>query len=207
MNISLILAHPYEKSFNHGLAGHLAQALEDAGHSIRFHDLCEENFDPVMTTQELGTDMSEDDLVLSHQNELKTSDGIIVVHPNWWGQPPAVLKGWLDRVLRNGVAYKFGKKPDGTHGMIGLLPTQSLLVFSTSNTPSEVERTQWDDPLEAIWIKYVAGFCCIPQAKRVNFSPVVSSNPEQRLDWIRQAIQLALEYYPPTSAASRLAVP
>jgi len=191
MNIHLILAHPYEKSFNHGLADALRHQLQTDGHQVRFHDLCAEGFDPVITTGELGSDNSTDALVLQHQSELKTSDSIIVIHPNWWGQPPAILKGWLDRVLRNGVAYRFGVKPDGTHGMIGMLPVKSLLVFTTSNTPNEVEREVWNDPLEAIWTKYVAGFCGFPNARRINYSVVVTSKPEQRTAWIQDAIAQA----------------
>jgi putative NADPH-quinone reductase len=189
--ISLILAHPYDQSFNHGLAKALLEQLQNLGHFVHFHDLCAEGFDPVMTREELGSDLSKDALVLRHQDELKSADHIIVVHPNWWGQPPSILKGWIDRVLRSGVAYRFGLKPDGTHGMIGLLNVHSLLVFTTSNTPNDVEVAEWDDPLEAIWTKYVAGFCCIPHVQRMNFSVMIASTPEQRAKWIRQALDLA----------------
>jgi len=189
--ISIILAHPYAQSFNHGLARSLHGHLQSLGHQVHFHDLCAESFDPVMTCDELGTDLSKDPLVIQHQEELKATDHIIVVHPNWWGQPPAILKGWLDRVLRSGVAYRFGQKPDGSHGMIGLLPVKSLLVFTTSNTPDTVEQEQWGDPLGAIWTKYVAGFCNIPLVQRINFSVVVSSTPEIRSEWIQEALQIS----------------
>lgn len=186
---SLILAHPYEESFNHGIAKAVKMHLEAKGHSVFLHDLCAENFNPVMTREELGTDLSKDALVLQHQKELQTCEHLIVIHPNWWGQPPAILKGWIDRVLRNGVAYRFGVRPDGTKGMVGMLPIQKLTVFTTSNTPNEQEKIQWGDPLDSIWTKYVAGFCCIPQVERINFSPVVSSTPEIRANWIREACQ------------------
>lgn len=188
---SLILAHPYEQSFNHGIAQAIQNSLLAQGELVCFHDLHAEQFNPVMTREELGTDLSHDPLVLKHQEELKICEKLIVVHPNWWGQPPAILKGWLDRVLRNGVAYRFGVRPDGSKGMVGMLPVKSLLVFTTSNTPSEQEKSQWGDPLDAIWTKYVAGFCCFPQAQRINFSPVVSSTPEQRVQWIQEACKLA----------------
>ena len=44
--------------------------------------------------------------IRQHCDEIAEADGIVVVHPNWWGQPPAMLKGWIDRVLRVGVAYR-----------------------------------------------------------------------------------------------------
>lgn len=194
MNISLILGHPYGESWNHGIALALQGALESAGHRVYFHDLYAEQFNPVMTREELGSDLSEDPLVVQHQSELRCADYIVVVHPNWWGQPPAILKGWLDRVLRNGVAYRFGVRPDGSKGMIGMLPVKGLLVFTTSNTPSEVEQKEWNDPLEAIWTKYVAGFCCIPKVQRINFSPVVASSPEQRSTWLGEAQEQVLRF-------------
>jgi len=190
MNIHLILAHPYAKSFNHGLAEALYTQLQHQGHHVHFHDLYAEGFHPTLTATELGSDLSQDPLVLKHQEELKTTDSIIVVHPNWWGQPPAILKGWLDRVLRNGTAYRFGVRPDGSHGLIGMLPVQSLLVFTTSNTPQASEREEWNDPLEAIWTRYVAGFCCIPYVRRTNFSVIISSTPEQRAAWIQEALDI-----------------
>ena len=49
--------------------------------------------------------MTGDELLAAHQREIREADGIIVIHPNWWGQPPAIMKGWVDRVLRVGVAY------------------------------------------------------------------------------------------------------
>jgi len=50
-----------------------------------------------------------------HCKEISTSDGIIIVHPNWWNQTTAILNGWVDRVIRPGVAFKFleGDMGDG----------------------------------------------------------------------------------------------
>ncbi len=190
--ISILFAHPYPKSFNHGIANTLSDSLGSQGHTVLLHDLYAESFPPIMERHELGSDMSESPMVIQHQKELQSTDFLIIVHPNWWGQPPAILKGWLDRVLRNGVAYKFGTKPDGSKGMIGLLPIRNLLVITTSNTPSEIEKSEWGDPLESIWIKYVAGFCCFPYAERINLGPVISSTEEQRKEWIQQVCERAL---------------
>jgi len=48
-----------------------------------------------------------------HCAEIRQADGLVIVHPNWWGEPPAMLKGWVDRVLRAGVAYDFPPGPQG----------------------------------------------------------------------------------------------
>ena len=77
-------------------------------------------------------------LVASHCEELARADGIIIVHPNWWGAPPAVLKGWVDRVFRPEVAYRFleGDTGEGRYLLAGALisgvvePLQRLIVVA-----------------------------------------------------------------------------
>jgi putative NADPH-quinone reductase len=51
--------------------------------------------------------------VQAHCGEIARAEGIIIVHPNWWGQPPAIMKGWIDRVFRPGVAYRFTEDDKG----------------------------------------------------------------------------------------------
>lgn len=94
MNVSVILGHPYDGSFNAAIAQTVVQTLEEDGHAVAFHDLHAEGFNPVIPPSELVSDVPADDLTALHQREIKEADGIVVVHPNWWGQPPAILKGW-----------------------------------------------------------------------------------------------------------------
>ena len=115
MKISLILAHPNKNSFNHAIANTALDALKMEGHTVFFHDLYQEGFDPVLPSDEIekGTNLPSN--IKKYCNELIESEGIIIVHPNWWGQPPALLKGWVDRVFRPGIAYEFleGDKGEG----------------------------------------------------------------------------------------------
>ena len=110
MKVSVILGHPYENSFNSAIAATVVGSLKRNGHTVMFHDLYLENFNPVIPKEELVSDQTRDPLVKLHQQEIRETDGIIIIHPNWWGQPPAILKGWVDRVLRENVAYTF---PEG----------------------------------------------------------------------------------------------
>lgn len=61
-------------------------------HEVFFHNLYEEKFDAIITKNELITDTTNDNLVEQHCQEIKEADGIVIIHPNWWGQPPAILK-------------------------------------------------------------------------------------------------------------------
>jgi putative NADPH-quinone reductase len=148
MKISVILAHPYSGSFNHAIYQVVLEILEDNRHQINAHNLYEEGFQPLLEGSELATGETSDPLVLKHRNEIKEAQGIIIIHPNWWGQPPAILKGWMDRVLRSGVAYGFEEGDDGSGVPEGLLVAETAMVFNTSNTPAEREIRIFGDPLE-----------------------------------------------------------
>jgi putative NADPH-quinone reductase len=184
MRVSIILAHPRPASFNHAIAEAAREALRQAGHTVNFHDLCAEHFDPLLPPGELVRGAVLPPIIQQHCDEIVSADGVIVVHPNWWAQAPAILKGWLDRVLRMGVAYRFGTNEKGEGVPIGLLKAQWALVFTTSNTPQAVDQRLYGDPLEGFWRTCVWGFCGVPHAKRVNYDVIITSTAEQRAAWL-----------------------
>ena len=134
MKISVILAHPNKGSFNHALAATVIDELEKEGHEIFYHDLYEEDFDPILKAEEIPKDAQLSPEIEKHCTEISKADRIIIIHPNWWGQPPAILKGWIDRVIRPGVAYEFLEGDKGEGIPIGLLRARAALVINTSNT-------------------------------------------------------------------------
>jgi putative NADPH-quinone reductase len=186
MNVSLILAHPSPGSFNHAIAQVAMAAVRALGHGVWFHDLYAEGFDPVMPAGELTRDTELPPCVARHLEEVVQADGIIVVHPNWWSRPPAILCGWTDRVLRAGFAYNFIPDDKGDSKAVGLLKARFGLVFNTANTPQEKEETLFGDPLETLWRKVVFGLCGVQAVYRRNFSPVITSTPEQRRLWLKE---------------------
>jgi putative NADPH-quinone reductase len=196
MNISIILAHPNPGSFNHAIANTAAAALRQIGHTVAFHDLCQEQFQPLLSAAELRPDAKLDPAIAAHCKEITGADGIIIVHPNWWGMPPAILKGWIDRVLRMGIAYRFGTNDKGEGVPIGLLKAKSAIVFNTANTPDDREREVFGDPLENLWKKCVFDLCGVRNVHRRTFSVVITSTPEQRAEWLREARQTVARYYP-----------
>jgi NAD(P)H dehydrogenase (quinone) len=190
MNVSIIVAHPNPKSFNHAVAQAARAELEQNGHAVTSHDLHAEHFDPLLPFEEIPMTAALPPEIAAQSREIAEADGIIVVHPNWWSQPPAILKGWLDRVLRPGVAYKFGSSPSGEGIIMGLLKARAALVFVTSNTPAEQEVALYGDPLEGLWRRCVWGFCGVRQVHRELFSVVITSTPEQRAAWLQRAREL-----------------
>jgi len=196
MRISIILAHPDEGSFNHAIATTAAEVLNQNGHEIYFHDLYKENFGPLLSSEEIQKDSSLPCEIDEHCREILEVEGIIVIHPNWWGQPPAILKGWVDRVLRPGVAYEFleGDKGEGIPN--GLLKAKAAIVFNTSNTETGREKNIFYDPLETIWKNCIFGLCGVKNFYRKMFNIVIVSSAEQRKEWLEEVRQTIGEYFP-----------
>ena len=106
------------------------------------------------------------------------------------GTAPAILKGWIDRVFRPGLAYRF-QEGDGGEGVpIGLLQARAAVVLNTSNTEAVREQTAFGDPLEDIWRRCVFDLCGVRSFHRRMFTVVATSTREQRLAWIAEATAL-----------------
>lgn len=195
MKASVILGHPRQGSFNHAIAETVVQMLQRGGHSVRYHDLYAEGFDPITTHEEIPKDAPLDPAIQRHCDEIAEADGIVIVHPNWWGQPPAILKGWVDRVLRPGVAYEFEEGDSGEGVPIGLLKAKAALVFNTSNTPGKREIEAFGDPLERLWRDCIFELCGVETFYRKMYRVIVTSTPEQRQAWLEDVRAIVGQHF------------
>jgi len=192
----LVLAHPDARSLNHAIAEVCRLTLQEVGHSVWYHDLYAEGFEPLLPAAEFSREALLDHGVQQHCSELASADGIVVVHPNWWGQPPAILKGWIDRVVRPGVAYRFDECDSGEGIPVGLLRAKVAVVFNTGNTPLARELETFGDPLDGLWRNCIFGLCGVGNVKRQLFTVVVTSSSEQRETWLHQVCELITETFP-----------
>jgi NAD(P)H dehydrogenase (quinone) len=189
-DVLLLLAHPRPGSFNHAIAARVAEALTAAGATVHHHDLYAEGFDPVARPAETHTsgplaaavrDHSDDPLLRLHRERIGAADALAVVHPNWWGKPPAVLAGWLDRVLVPGVAYRLD---DAGGEPTPLITLRRLLVVNTSDTTAEREASEFGDPLDHVWRRCVAPYVGSPVTERLVLRVVSEAGEEQRAAWL-----------------------
>lgn len=200
MRVSIILAHPDPGSFNHAIARTAAGAVEKSGHEVIVHDLYEERFDPILNTEEIPKDAEIPPEIRRHCEEISVADGIVIIHPNWWGQPPAILKGWVDRVIRPGVAYEFLEGDGGDGIPIGLLRVRSAIVFNTSNTPMAREMEVFGDPLQALWKNCIFDLCGVKHFERRMFETIVTSTHEQRERWLGEVRETVAAAFPTDAA-------
>ena len=191
MKALVVLGHPAPKSFNHAIAETICQTWADAGCDVTFHDLAAEGFDPRMTATEAREGASTDPTVLRHIADLCAADLLAVVHPNTWGAPPAIMKGWIDRVFAENAAYGFEKGADIGDVPVGLLKIKSALVINTGNTPLDRESDHFHDPLDHIWRRCILGFCGVKHIHRRLFGVVATSTMADREAWLAEVSALA----------------
>jgi len=195
MNISVILGHPQPGSFNHAIAETAVQALREGGHTVWFHDLYAEGFDPLLSHGEIPRGAALPPDIRQHCDEIAAADGIVIVHPNWWGQPPAILKGWVDRVIRPGVAYEFLEGDGGEGVPVGLLKARAALVFNTANTPEQRENEVFGDPLQLLWKNCIFDLCGVPVFYRKMYRVIATSTEDERQAWLADVRATVSHYF------------
>jgi NAD(P)H dehydrogenase (quinone) len=206
VNILVVLGHPYPGSFNHAIAETVCGTARHNGHRVILHDLYTEGFDPILPANEIPEEQPIPADIRQHCADIQQADGIVIVHPNWWGQPPAILKGWIDRVVRPGVAYRFQEGESGAGVPIGLLKARAAAVFNTSNTVAVREQAVFGDPLATLWKNCVFGLCGVQVFYRRMFAVVVTSTPAQRRQWLDEVAALTDTVFP-ASGPDRGVVP
>jgi len=136
MNALVVYCHPVEGSFCSAMRDAAIRGLQGAGHDVSLIDLAAENFNPVMPANEWKTYIAMDELVPAvmerYVNELQQAEIVVFVYPTWWSGLPAQLKGWLERVMLPGVAFRLSShhkvRPALTH-------MRRIVVVSTYGSP------------------------------------------------------------------------
>ena len=131
----VLYAHPDPRSFCHAILDTVVETLRGKGHEVRVSDLYAQGFDPILKGSDfeaLQAGKTPPD-VKAEQDNVTWAEVITVVHPVWWTNMPAMLKGYIDRVLTLGFAYAFG--PEGPKGLLG---NRKVVIFSTQGALNEV---------------------------------------------------------------------
>jgi len=176
MKVLIVYAHPDPSSFCAALKGAAAEAIHKAGHQAIISDLYAEGFNPVAGRHDFLAAADAERFhyqseqlhaaqtlgfcgeISREQGRVEAANAIVFLFPLWWGGPPAILKGWIDRVLAYGFAYVDGRRFDS-----GLFQAKrSLLCVTTGGTPArfaadgaygEIDRVLW--PIQRLTLDYM----------------------------------------------------
>jgi len=141
MQVVVVLAHPNSDSFSHAIADRACVGLRGAGHDVHVLDLHAVGFRAAMSLDDHvayhGDNPAIDPMVAEHGALIKRADALVFVYPTWWSSVPAILKGWLERVMVPGVAFVFNDK-----GKVrpGLSNVRRIVGISTYGSPRAYVR-------------------------------------------------------------------
>ncbi|MEM0908174.1 MAG: NAD(P)H-dependent oxidoreductase [Pseudomonadota bacterium] len=102
MRALIVYANPNPESYSAHLRDVAIDALQARGAEVRVHDLYGDDFAPAMTCQERAdyhTAGTNERTIAPYLSDVKWCDTVVFVYPTWWFNMPAMLKGWLDKVL------------------------------------------------------------------------------------------------------------
>ena len=175
-NVLIVLANPEPGSFCHALAAAAKEALGTAGHRVEISDLYAQGFNPLAGRHDFTTVADPDRFhyqseqakaarenafapdIAAEQHKLRQADHLILVFPLWWGSPPAILKGWLERVLAYGFAYVDGFRfdtglPRGRRAMICVTTGGTPERFSEAGVYGPIEQVLY--PVQRLALEYM----------------------------------------------------
>jgi NAD(P)H dehydrogenase (quinone) len=187
--ILLIVGHPNPSSFNHALATQYAESARQAGHTVTVLDLHTLQFDPILRLGYAGEQALEPDLQMA-QAEIRAADHIVVVFPSWWGSVPALLKGFIDRTLLPGFAFKYQSRD--TPWWDRLLKGRTGHLMVTMDTPWWYNRLFYGNANINTMKAATFQFCGIMKVKVSIFDGVRLSKPEKRARWMERARRLGM---------------
>ncbi len=184
--IFLVYGHYNEKSFNAAIRDTFIKTVEEKGYKVDLVDLYKEKFNPVFAGEK------PDEIVLDHQKKIENSDIIVLIAPIWNFRMPAILEGWIDKVLAPPWAFSF-KKIFGNYGYpIGNLKGKKAVVFCTYGSPQFAIRTFFLNMPTKRLRRGVFNICGISDVIYKRFFAVPFVSEDKRKKFLEDVRQTAL---------------
>ena len=145
MDVVMVTAHPHADSFTAAVATAARRGMLRAGHKVDELDLYAIDFVPAMSRAERAAYHEAtpliDPMTIEQARLVRQAGALVFVYPTWWGGPPAVMRGWLERVLVPGVAFRFDE-----HGKVvpALTNVQRIVGISTYGSPRRYVKLMSD---------------------------------------------------------------
>jgi NAD(P)H dehydrogenase (quinone) len=194
MRVLIVLAHPRPDSFNHALARELCAGLADAGHEVDLADLYSEGFRPELDAGDFrtfGQGATPPD-IQTYQERVSAAQALAFVFPVWWFSPPAMVKGFVERVFFEGFAFRFGRGGR----VVGLLNHEKALVMNTGGASSAmVQLFGFAKPLDQTFCEWTLKFCGIRKVHRVLFHGTTDASEAERARYLSEARHLGAEFF------------
>lgn len=165
MKCLVVIAHPVADSLCRTLARSAIAALMAGGHEVIVEDLYDSGFSPALTVSERESyyASSFDAAAIQEQiDRLRSAEALVLVFPTWWFGPPAMLKGWFDRIWAPGVAYDHASDLGPIKPRLHKL--RNVLAVTSLGSPWWVDRLVLRQPVRRV-LKWALLGTCAPKCR------------------------------------------
>lgn len=183
MKLLVIYTYPNHESLNYAFFQKVIKGSRDNPQisELQVVDLYEEKFNPLLTfnEQKRRRDMHRDPLIEKYRTQITWADKVVFVYPIWWGRPPAMLLGYIDRLFAANFAYRNKKGPLPE----GLLKGKSVVCVSTMKGPTKYPLFLLNNAHQVLMKKALFNFIGIKKVKFFEFGHMESpkGNQERKL--------------------------
>ncbi len=191
MNALLVIANPNPGSFNYALLDTVVEAFRQRQDAVRILDLYQSGFDPVL----YGVDLAAlqqgvvPEEVRTQQSVIEWADVLVFIYPLWWFDRPAILKGWCDRVLTQGFAFRYG--PEGVEGRLS--SKRAMVLVTAGGSEAEFAAMEMDDAAVLTpMLRGTLGFCGVEVMHSRLFHAVATASNEVRSGYLDETRQMIL---------------
>lgn len=188
----IVFCHPNHDSLNKSILDHVTHFLNDIQVSIEVIDLYDDQFDPILTKQELiEYDVpSKDPMIVKYVKKIKEADSLIFIYPLWWYRGPALFEGFLDRVMTKETAFSYKK---GYHEPM-FTNINKAFVLTTSAQKTDDLINMFANPVENALMNGTLHFVGIKERQWFNLELSETCTQQQFNDHM-SSITTCLDHY------------
>ncbi|WP_455715313.1 NAD(P)H-dependent oxidoreductase [Anaerosporobacter sp.] len=185
MKTLIVYNHPYNGSFCHAILESVKKGALEAGNEVDVIDLDSDCFNPVMTGADLiafKNRQAIDEQSIDYINRLREADHLVIIFPIWWELMPAMMKGFVDKVIFPGSVYGYIGSGHGLRTMLTNL--KSTTVITTMNTPKLKYKYIYRNAIKNALIKGTFKKLGLKKVKWISFNMIKTSSEETRKKWL-----------------------
>ena len=191
MKTLIIYNHPHEGSFCSAVRDAVLSGLDVGGHEYKVIDLDKDRFDPVMREKDLSAFVQAsrnpekeieglDPLIEVYVNKMRWAERIVMIFPIWWMTTPAMMKGFIDKVIFPGMVYRM----EGGKLVSLLSRLKQVVIITTMNTPSAIYESTFGNSIEGSLIKGTFNQIGIHDIRWISLNMVKQVGDEKRWLWL-----------------------
>ena len=187
MDCLIIYCHPYDKSFNHAVLENVENNLKQNNKDYKLIDLYKDGFVPIYDLEEMRlfhTGQTHDPLVKKYLSWLKETPEVIFITPFWWNGIPGMLKGFIDKVMKEGPGLSHTVTKTGIHGE--LTNVKHTYIFTTSTSPTFYLKLFLGNGIKRIFVNKTLKQLGMQDRHWYNLGGISNSSIEKRKKYFKK---------------------